>query len=214
MSGCWLGGCGYSGRFSGAGGNGSAVRQAGCRGAGGSSSTRWRVGRMGMDVCLEATMSVAVNLSISDPQVLGQVYHDALELLKLGLVPSFNHEVGHLIQEANDVVIEFFGWHRVFLVLLDQAYEALQSGIGRILGIFTQCLNESPLAGQTDLMVELALFLEHLVPLAGLDPLADGDIGYSEDHRQLSGICLAVQIGFFAVVPLDAELQCVTHIQV
>ena len=60
-----------------------------------------------MDVCLEATMSVAVNLSISDPQVLGQVYHDALELLKLGLVPSFNHEVGHLIQEAHDIVIEF-----------------------------------------------------------------------------------------------------------
>ena len=95
-----------SGRISGAEGIGSAVRQAGCRGAGGSSSTRWRVGRMGIDVCLEATMSVAVNLSISDPQVLGQVYHDALELLKLGLVTSFNHEVGHLIKETNNVVIE------------------------------------------------------------------------------------------------------------
>ena len=55
---------------------------------------------------MEATMSVAVNLSISDPQVLGQVYHDALELLKLGLVTSFNHEVGHLIKETNNVVIE------------------------------------------------------------------------------------------------------------
>ena len=80
-------------------------------------------------------------------------------------MPLLNHEVGHLIQEAYDIVVQFLGWLGVLLVLLDQAYEALQSGIGRILGIFTQCLNESPLAGQTDLMVELALFLEQICPL-------------------------------------------------
>ena len=165
-------------------------------------------------MCMEATMSVAVNLSISDPQVLGQVYHDALELLKLGLVPSFDHEVGHLIQETDDVVIEFFGWHRVLLILLDQADEALQSGICGILGILTQCLDESLLASQVDLMVEFSLFFEQLVPLTVLDPLADGDIGYAEDHRQLGGFGLAVQIGFFAVIPLDAELDGVTHTRV
>ena len=162
---------------------------------------------------MEATMSVVVYLSISCPQVVGKVYHDALELLKQGLVPFLDHEVGHLIQEADDIVVQLLGWLSVFLVLLDQAYEALQSSIGRILGILPECLDECFLASQVVLVVELSLFFEQLVPLAVPNPLADCDIGYSEDHRQLSGFGLAVQIGFFAVVPLDAELYGVTHIR-
>ena len=164
-------------------------------------------------MCMEATMSVAVNLSISNSQVICQIVQNALELLKQGLMPFFDHKVGHLIQEADDIVVQFFGWLPILLILLHQAYKALQSGIGRILGIFPERLNECLLAGNGDLVVELVLFFEELVPLAALDPLMDGDVGDSEDHRQFQRIGLAVQIGFFAVVPLDAELTAVTHTQ-
>ena len=150
-------------------------------------------------------------LSISDSQVLGKIEHDTLKLFQQSLIALLDHEVGHLIQEADYIVVQLFGRLSVLLILPDQADEALQSGVRRVLGIFPQCLDERLLAGQVDLMVELALFLEQLVPFAGLDPLTDGDAGNSEDQRQFLRIGLAVQIGFPAVVPLDAELMAVTH---
>ena len=64
-------------------------------------------------------------LSISYSQVIGKVEHYALELLEQSLVPFLDHEISYLIQEANDVIIEFLGWFIVFLILFDQAYKAL-----------------------------------------------------------------------------------------
>ena len=136
---------------------------------------------------------------------------NALKLLEQGLMPFLDHKVGNLIQELDDVVVQFFGGLPILLILLHHAHQALDGCIGRILGIFPERLNECLLAGYGDLVVKLVLFFEELVLLTALDPLADGDIGYSEDHRQFIGIGLAVQIGFPAVVPLDAELTAVTH---
>lgn len=49
-------------------------------------------------------------LSISDSQVFRQINYDAVKLFEQGLMPFLNHEVGHLIQEAYDIVVQFLGW--------------------------------------------------------------------------------------------------------
>ena len=59
-------------------------------------------------------------LSISDSQILSQIDYDAVKLLEQGLMPFLDHEVGYLIQEAYDVVVQLLGRLGVLLVLFDE----------------------------------------------------------------------------------------------